>query len=114
MNLHEILKAFRAPLSEEQAWAVCYQCAGELISLQEESLQHLQPKFIDVTLQTTRIRKDGSIEFTTVSTERPSKRHGDVLFRLGSLIYECLDFGMEVHMERELDPSLENSFLGKT
>lgn len=114
MNLHEILKAFRAPLSEEQAWAVCYQCAGELISLQEESLQHLQPKFIDVTLQTTRIRKDGSIEFTTVSTERPSKRHGDVLFRLGSLIYECLDFGMEVHMERELDPSLEKLILDMT
>lgn len=114
MNIHEILKSFRAPLSEEQAWAVCYQCAGELIAKQEESFQHLQPQFIDVSLQTTVIRKDGSIEYTNVCSERPPKKNGDVLFRLGSLIYECLDFGMEVYMERELDPSLEKLILDMT
>jgi spire-like protein len=114
MNIHEILKNFRAPLSEEQAWAVCYQCAGELISKQEESFQHLQPQFIDVSLETTRIRKDGSIEFTTVSSERPPQKTGDVLFRLGSLVYECLDYGMETFMERELDPSLEKLILDMT
>jgi len=114
MNIQEILQSFRAPLSEEQAWAVCYQCAGELIAKQEQSFQHLLPQFITVTLQTTQIRKDGSIEFTTVSTERLPQKHGDVLFRLGSLIYECLDFGMEVYMERELDPSLEKLILDMT
>lgn len=114
MNIQEILKSFRAPLSEEQAWAVCYQCAGELIAKQEQSFQHLLPQFIEVTLQTTQIRKDGSIEFITVSTERLAKKHGDVLFRLGSLIYECLDFGMEAYMERELDPSLEKLIFDMT
>lgn len=114
MNIYEILKSFRAPLSEEQAWAVCYQCAGELISKREESFENLQPQFIDVSLETTRIRKDGSIELTRVSSERPPQKTGDVLFRLGNLVYECLDYGMEAFMERELNPSLERLILDMT
>lgn len=32
-SLEDILYAFNAPLSEEQAWAVCYQCLIYLINV---------------------------------------------------------------------------------
>lgn len=31
INLQNVLDGFNAPLSEEQAWAICYQCADFLL-----------------------------------------------------------------------------------
>ncbi|XP_032234162.2 protein spire homolog 1 [Nematostella vectensis] len=107
MSIYEILKNFRAPLSEEQAWAVCYQCTRELVSQRETGFQTFQKNIIDIQLSTTKILKDGSVEFTSISPTETPQKENEVLFRLGSLVYECLDFGMEVCMERELDPALE-------
>ena len=35
-SLSDLLNIFRAPLSEDQSWAVCYQCARKLQRLRNE------------------------------------------------------------------------------
>ena len=103
MILSDILKCFRAPLSEEQAWAVCYQSTKELIAIQKESFGALRQQKIDIQLSTIEIRKDGSVFFTKIDESNTVQRESAVLFDLGSVVYECLDYGMEAFVERELD-----------
>ena len=114
MILSDILKCFRAPLSEEQAWAVCYQSTKELIAIQKESFGALRQQKIDIQLSTIEIRKDGSVFFTKIDESNTVQRESAVLFDLGSVVYECLDYGMEAFVERELDEELEKLIVDMT
>ena len=114
MLLFDILKCFRAPLSEEQAWAVCYQSAKELIVLRKESFDVLKRQHIDIKLASIEVCKDGSVSFVTVKKSAVFQEESKVLFDLGSVVYECLDYGMEALVERQLDQELEKLILDMT
>lgn len=114
MFLSDILNCFRAPLSENQALAVCYQSAKELVAIRKESFGALRRQKIDIELTTIEIRKDGSIFFTSINESSSVEEESAVLFNLGSVVYECLDFGMEALVERELDEELEKLILDMT
>lgn len=114
MLLSDVLKCFRAPLSEEQALAVCYQSAKELIAIRRESFGALRRQKIDIELRTIELRKDGSVFFTSINESKSVQRESTVLFDLGSVVYECLDFGMEPLVERQLEEGLERLILDMT
>ena len=114
MLLSDILKCFRAPLSEDQALAVCYQSAKELVAIRKESFGALRRQKIDIELTTIEIRKDGSIFFTNINESSSVQEESAVLFDLGSVVYECLDYGMEALVERQLDEGLERLILDMT
>ena len=114
MLLSDILKCFRAPLSEDQALAVCYQSAKELIAIRKESFGALRRQKIDIALTTIEIRKDGSVFFTSINESSSAQEESSALFDLGSVVYECLDYGMEAFVERQLDEGLERLILDMT
>ena len=114
MLLSDILKCFRAPLSEDQALAVCYQSAKELVAIRKESFGALRRQKIDIELTTIELRKDGSVFFTSINESCSVQEESSVLFDLGSVVYECLDYGMEPLVERQLDEGLERLILDMT
>ncbi|KAJ7326539.1 actin binding [Desmophyllum pertusum] len=114
MLLSEILKCFRAPLNEDQALAVCYQSTKELIAIRKESFGALRRQKIGIELSTIEIRKDGSVFFGKIDESYTVQQESTVLFDLGSVVYECLDYGMEAFVERQLDEKLERLILDMT
>lgn len=114
MLLSDILKCFRAPLSEDQALAVCYQSTNELIAIRKESFGALRRQKIDIELTTIELRKDGSVFFTSINESCSVQEESSALFDLGSVVYECLDYGMEPLVERQLDEGLERLILDMT
>lgn len=114
MLLSDILKCFRAPLSEDQALAVCYQSAKELIAIRKESFGALRRQKIGIELTTIEIRKDGTVFFTSINESTSVQEESVVLFDLGSVVYECLDYGMEPLVERQLEDGLEKLILDMT
>ena len=58
LTLLNVLEAFNAPVNEEQAWAICYQCAKHLQANWNEIPKDCF-KFNEV--QAVEIGKDGSI-----------------------------------------------------
>ena len=113
--LFDILTSFKAPLSEEQAWAVCFQSVKTIISETHGASGFGSPtcpvKHIDIKLITTQVLKDGSVRFLNTTESPTPQKDSELLHSLGKVIYECLDYGMEVCMERQLDPALENLIL---
>ena len=74
-SLQEILNAFGAPLNEEQAWALCYQCGKYLT---EDKPRRYFHNHIDITLDGAGasgvlLAKDGSVYIST-SSKPPDKR----------------------------------------
>ena len=41
MQLQTILEAFNAPLTEEQAWALCYQCTQKMLKDRTDQLENV-------------------------------------------------------------------------
>ena len=62
VSLSEILQAFSAPISEEQAWAVCHQCAQAAQSVWLED-RHSCQSVTDTSH--VRIRADGTLDPAT-------------------------------------------------
>ena len=67
-TLSELLGVFRAPFSEDQSWAVCYQCARKLQKLSDESSITDIPT---LSLSTVYITYTGALEL-----KKPKKLHG--------------------------------------
>ena len=65
VTLLKVLEGFNAPLNEEQAWAVCFQCAKHLASKWEGSPMECHA-FKDV--QSVLLAKDGSVSIRSEST----------------------------------------------
>ena len=73
MKLQTILEAFNAPLTEEQAWALCYQCSTKIqndqadeffkISSHTSAINHLDEKISHEVLvaRSVIIASDGDI-----------------------------------------------------
>lgn len=114
VSVEAILRAFNAPINEEQAWAICFQ-----------TLRHLTgPLPPQVTIKHLHLCRDGAVLVKPAPTGtlspcvlRPSSHlplftehdasEKDFLTSLGRLLYDALDFGLSETEERVLDPHLE-------
>ncbi|XP_062398133.1 protein spire homolog 1 isoform X2 [Sardina pilchardus] len=101
--LNEILEMQGHPITEEQAWALCFQLSTLLKDYSSERVVH------DETPDTPRLpgvediifSNDGSVCFKDSS--RPIfGREDQIVDQLGRLVYYCLDWGLEHDVEREL------------
>ncbi|NXM13402.1 SPIR1 protein, partial [Ploceus nigricollis] len=110
-SVAELLRCFEHPLSEEQAWAICFQCCRKI-----EQLPHSPPLrsvFIKGS-ESIFIHADGTASFKVYHKSGKSIDVGSIqqsedklLEYLGEVIYEALDWGIDSQMERELSDPLE-------
>ncbi|NXS75431.1 SPIR1 protein, partial [Pandion haliaetus] len=113
VSLAEILRCFEHPISEEQAWAVCFQCCHKM----KQSAQGLCPPLHSVFVKgpgSIFIHADGTASFKVYHKSGKSIDVGSVqqsedklLEYLGMVIYEALDWGIDSQVERELSDPLE-------
>ncbi|XP_064266186.1 protein spire homolog 1-like isoform X10 [Passer domesticus] len=106
VSLAELLRCFEHPLSEEQAWAICFQCCRKI-----EQLAH-SPPLCSVFIKDSEsifIHADGTASFKLYKSDVGSiqQSEGKLLEYLGGVIYEGLDWGINSQMERELSDPLE-------
>ncbi|KAK3086612.1 hypothetical protein FSP39_021042 [Pinctada imbricata] len=123
LSLEEILVSFNNPINEEQAWAVCHQCAQYFVT------KNSQCKFRELYVhgrRSVRVKKDGDIyiEYAEISRGSgkgpPIRRRNsvtgkdikvvtetDAIQALGLIIYHALDYGLGEHEERHLSRDLE-------
>ncbi|XP_009465022.1 PREDICTED: protein spire homolog 1-like [Nipponia nippon] len=109
VSLAEILRCFEHPISEEQAWAVCFQCCRKM----EQLAQGLCPPLHSVFIKgpgSIFIHADGTASFKVYykSDVGSIQQSEDKLLEyLGVVIYEALDWGIDSQLERELSDPLE-------
>ncbi|NXV79062.1 SPIR2 protein, partial [Atlantisia rogersi] len=113
VSLAEILRCFEQPISEEQAWAICFQCCCKM----EESAQGMCPPLHSVFIKgpgSIFIHDDGTVSFKVYHKSGKSTEAGSIqqsedklLEYLGVVIYEALDWGIDSQVERELSDPLE-------
>ncbi|XP_050827769.1 protein spire homolog 1-like [Serinus canaria] len=133
VSLAELLSCFEEPVSEEQAWAICFQCCRKIEQLAHSSA--LRSVFIKGS-ESIFIHADGTASFKVYheSVLRGSKSclsipaqlsfspdpcfslsdvgsiqqsEDKLLEYLGRAIYEALDWGIDSQLERELSDPLE-------
>ncbi|NWI47659.1 SPIR1 protein, partial [Picathartes gymnocephalus] len=113
VSLAELLRCFEHPISEEQAWAICFQCCRKI----EQLAQGLCPPFHSVFVKGSGsifIHADGTASFKVYHKSGKSVDVGSIqqsedklLEYLGVVIYEALDWGIDSQVERELSDPLE-------
>uniref|UniRef100_A0A0K8SDD1 KIND domain-containing protein n=1 Tax=Lygus hesperus TaxID=30085 RepID=A0A0K8SDD1_LYGHE len=114
VSLRDILVSFNSPLTEEHAWALCYQCAKCF----RNAMRTDRGKCRVVTdLSQVLIHRDGHVHSNTIfagggksdetgdSNVGPSEQ--EVIQGLGITLYNALDFGLDADEERQLSPELE-------
>ncbi|KFQ05103.1 Protein spire 1, partial [Haliaeetus albicilla] len=113
VSLAEILRCFEHPISEEQAWAVCFQCCRKMEQLAQGLCSPLHSVFIKGP-GSIFIHADGTGSFKVYHKSGKSIDVGSVqqsedklLEYLGMVIYEALDWGIDSQVERELSDPLE-------
>ncbi|XP_061222633.1 protein spire homolog 1-like isoform X3 [Neopsephotus bourkii] len=109
VSLAEILRCFDHPLSEEQAWAVCFQCCCKMKQLAKGLCPLLHSVFINGP-ESIFIHADGTASFMVYheSDVGSIQQSEDKLLEyLGIVIYEALDWGISDQVERELSDPLE-------
>lgn len=100
LNLLEIVEAFKSPINEEQAWALCYQIVKNVIlrhhederrSSQSSSLQQRpRPRFPIITsMEDLELNRDGSVKLPMPSSS------GTMLSR-NSFIQEVSTFSIHL------------------
>ncbi|NWS33881.1 SPIR2 protein, partial [Polioptila caerulea] len=113
VSLAELLRCFEHPISEEQAWAICFQCCRKI----EQLAQGLFPPLCSVFIKDSGsifIHADGTASFKVYHKSGKSIGVGSIqqsedklLECLGMVVYGALDWGIESQMERELSDPLE-------
>ncbi|NXH47048.1 SPIR1 protein, partial [Dicaeum eximium] len=116
VSLAELLRCFEHPLSEEQAWAICFQCCRKIEQLSRS------PPLCCVLVKGSEsifIHADGTASFKVYHKSGKStgtcrcfshnrlKCEDKLLEYLGGVIYEALDWGIDSQVERELSDPLE-------
>ncbi|VVC40267.1 Hypothetical protein CINCED_3A007665 [Cinara cedri] len=123
VSLVNIIKSFNTPVSEEHAWALCYQCAKCFKNAFEREPNRCR---VVKNLDEVRIHKDGFIHPSTIiNSEEIAECHEDieklsnendnktilkhhVIASLGYIVFQVLDFGIDEDEERSLNPELES------
>nr|XP_009673569.1 PREDICTED: protein spire homolog 1-like [Struthio camelus australis] len=109
VSLAEILRCFEHPVSEEQAWAICFQCCSKM----EQLAQGLHPLLHAVVIKgpgSVFIHADGTASFKVYQKSdvgNAQELEHKLLEYLGVVIYEALDWGIDSQAERELSEPLE-------
>ncbi|NXM90461.1 SPIR1 protein, partial [Oenanthe oenanthe] len=113
VSLAELLRCLEHPISEEQAWAICFQCCRKIGQL----IQGLSPSLHSVFIKGSGsifIHADGTASFKVYHKSGKSIDVGSIqqsedklLEYLGMVIYEALDWGIDSQVERELSDPLE-------
>ncbi|XP_009990849.1 PREDICTED: protein spire homolog 1-like, partial [Tauraco erythrolophus] len=109
VSLAEVLRCFEHPISEEQAWAICFQCCRKM----EQLAQGLYPPLHSVFIKgpgSIFVHADGTASFKVYhkSDVGSIQQSEDKLLEyLGVVIYEALDWGIDSQVERELSHPLE-------
>ncbi|NXR34331.1 SPIR1 protein, partial [Zosterops hypoxanthus] len=113
VSLADLLRCFEHPISEEQAWAICFQCCRKM----EQLAQGLCPPLHSVLIKGTGsifIHADGTASFKVYHKSGKSmgcqgiqQSEDKLLECLGVVIYEALDWGIDSQVERELSHPLE-------
>ncbi|XP_075702782.1 protein spire homolog 1-like [Rhinoderma darwinii] len=104
VRLKDVLKGSGQPVSEEQAWALCYQCGRELKQM------ILRDGYFPVLRGTEHIyiHHDGAVSFVDTTGAKDSKlSEKRVIERLGKAVYAALDWGLSSEIERVLGDSLD-------
>ncbi|XP_056403938.1 protein spire homolog 1-like isoform X2 [Hyla sarda] len=107
VKLQDILQETRQPVSEEQAWALCYQCSCKLkqMILGDGYFPELRGT------EDIYIHQDGAVSFVDSSdTKCRNVSETRVIERLGKAVYSALDWGLSSEIERVLSDPL-NSLL---
>ncbi|NXA64285.1 SPIR1 protein, partial [Mohoua ochrocephala] len=111
VSLAELLRCFEHPISEEQAWAICFQCCRKIEQLAQ--CPPLHSVFIKGS-GSIFIHADGTASFKVHHKSGKSMDVGSIqqaedklLEYLGMVIYEALDWGIDSQVERELSDPLE-------
>ncbi|XP_029768635.1 protein spire homolog 1-like [Terrapene carolina triunguis] len=114
VSLGEFLRCCDQPISEEQAWALCFQCCHKMKQL----AQGPHPVVIK-GLGSILIHSDGAVSFTVRpksgknkgtsgwDVNKTQQLEEQLTERLGMVIYKALDWGIDNHLERELSEPLE-------
>ncbi|KFP86128.1 Protein spire 1, partial [Acanthisitta chloris] len=115
VSLAELLRCLEHPISEEQAWAICFQCCSKM----EQLAQGLCPPLYSVFIKGSGsifIHADGTASFNVYHKSGKSidsyvgsihQSEDKLLEYLGMTIYEALDWGISSQVERELSNPLE-------
>ncbi|XP_027509440.1 protein spire homolog 1-like isoform X2 [Corapipo altera] len=109
VSLAELLRCFEHPISEEQAWAICFQCCCKMEQLAQELCPSLHSVFIK-GCGSVLIHADGTASFKVYhKSDIGSIQHSEdkLLEYLGVVIYEALDWGIDSQLERQLSGPLE-------
>ncbi|KAM4691953.1 protein spire homolog 1-like [Rhinophrynus dorsalis] len=105
VTLKDILKWYGQPISEEQAWALCFQCCSKLKHMLWGTRQVPSLRGVESIL----IHHDGSVSFTSCSgTQDINQSEKKIIEHLGQTIYTALDWGLTSDMERVLSEPLDN------
>ncbi|NWZ38291.1 SPIR1 protein, partial [Brachypodius atriceps] len=110
VSLADLLRCFEHPVSEEQAWAICFQCCRKI----EQGLcPPLHSAFIKGS-GSIFIHADGTASFKvyhksgkSIGCQGIQQSEDKLLECLGVVIYEALDWGLDSQVERELSGPLE-------
>ncbi|XP_075135155.1 protein spire homolog 1-like [Leptodactylus fuscus] len=103
--LKDILKGSGQPVSEEQAWALCYQssCTLKQMILGGGCFPALRGT------EHIYIHHDGTVSFVDSTDAKDSNlSEKKVIESLGKAVYTALDWGLSREIERVLSESLEN------
>ncbi|XP_051515771.1 protein spire homolog 1 [Myxocyprinus asiaticus] len=109
MSLSEILQVQDQPVSEEQAWALCYQlCSILSLHSSEKQWKTVVIPAADGVL----FSRDGSISLRVINNTKFGKSfvietEEQAVEFVGRFVYSCLDWGLETQVERELNEMLE-------
>ncbi|XP_064500419.1 protein spire homolog 1-like isoform X1 [Pseudopipra pipra] len=109
VSLAELLRCFEHPISEEQAWAICFQCCCKMEQLAQELCPSLHSVFIK-GCGSVLIHADGTASFKVYhKSDIGCVQHSEdkLLEYLGVVIYEALDWGIDSQLERQLSGPLE-------
>ncbi|XP_078506600.1 protein spire homolog 1-like isoform X2 [Lissotriton helveticus] len=103
-----VLSRCQAPVSEEQVWALCYECCCRMDLLgrgsSKRSFRGPPPQDTPV------INRDGSVSFVSgriTDPLRPVKTDKEVIYCLGWILFQALELGIPHDEERVLSQSLE-------
>ncbi|XP_036141073.1 protein spire isoform X5 [Monomorium pharaonis] len=101
LNLQDILLMFDRPVTQEQAWALCYEIAY--------NLSRLTDKFYEISeLSQIILHKDGHIWLENLAGSKQFYVSEEkAIFSLGMIIFKALDFGSNAGEEIALSSDLE-------
>uniref|UniRef100_A0A8C5QQ59 KIND domain-containing protein n=1 Tax=Leptobrachium leishanense TaxID=445787 RepID=A0A8C5QQ59_9ANUR len=97
--LKDILEVYKQPVTEEQAYALCYQCCCKLMNLAWDHQPVPELNGVENLL----LRVDGMVSFASSGgTWEDNHSVKEILKCLGHILYTALDWGLTEELERDL------------